>query len=396
MQTAIRQVAGALCIAVAAAFPAEAADFRLTGFFSVDADARTRSGRENDSDPNRLSGSTNLGVTARWRTPTSQIILSPGVRLTGRTIDDLDGTDTDVNFRFSGSLVDSQPRLTTRANLQVVPQFRSARRFDELFIPFDPEDPDAPPEEGVTTVVSRDVDPLEININGDVAFSYRADPRNSFTLRPFFRVREYDENVDNLPATRTFGTSLGWNNQINERLSGGLSGAFQYFSSEDSGDDSQTFSIAGTFGNRLTSRHRLNGSLGVTVVNDDDGLEPRANGSLNFNYALARTSISTGGVLRVQQRDDGSIDNVARLRGAIRHQINSVSSVAAAASLEYALPIDNASDADEVTFRFSPTYSHRFAERWSLSAGYGFEIRNEGDTEIVNRVFIGLSRAITF
>lgn len=336
--------------------------------------------------------STSVGISLSARTQTTRWNLSTGATLNLATddYDDVFGDTVDqlILPRISGSVTHSQPRYSLFARLSADPQFVSSRRFDSLFP--DPEDPVAP-EEGFTRT---DVDALEILIRGSVGASFQLDQRNSLTATTSVRVREYSDTTDELQPSQRVGVGLSWGHALDPRTSLSLGGDVAYFTSDRADrDDTVSGGVTAGASRRLTPRHTLGLSLGVSASDDGDDLRVSPTGAANLSYSGVDYSYSIGFRQSVDQNDAGSVEARSALSAGASYRINSVSSAGIGASLAFGNPLFG-DDGDRVGFSIGPRYSLALAESWSLTLGYGFSIDrdNNGDVSGSNRVFLRLGR----
>lgn len=381
----------ALLIACAAALvpasAARAADWRITGTFSQGFAGNVPFG---DDAENAVSASTSLGVTATVRTPTTALSISPSLGFSVSS--DQDSGDA---IRFTPSLRSSlqhvAPRLSANAALSVVPQFRSARTFD-LVLDFDPDT-------GLLDVVpeARDVDPLQITINASAGVSYALGPRDSVNLGLSAQVVEYTETVDGLPATRSYGGTVGWSRQLTGRTSAGINGGIRRFETDsDTGSDRMSYSLTPNVSHALTPRHRASAGLGLTYVDGDDSTLG-VNGSASLAYRAGDTGVTLALTQSLQQSDTGQVDNVTRLSLTASRRFTPRWSGAFSTSVSNASPIGSGGGRDRQTFTLGPSVAYNLTQNWALRGSYGLLTeRIDGDNRGDNRFSLQLSRSFDF
>ena len=347
---------------------------------------------DNDED-NALRSTTDIGVNWQGNYTRTDASLSVGVRLTGDTDND-DGTFfNDPNPRVAGRIDYRGRRLSTFATLSVVPQFRSDRQFE--FVDIEDE------ETGAIVDVERranEEDALQLNINARAGGSLQLDPRNSLSLSAFSRFREYPDGSETLNATRTVGATVGWNNALDSRTSGGVSFTTRLFTSDaEDADDTVSNSLSLNASRRFTPRHNANASIGLSAVDGDVG-DVNVVGGVGFSYrARSDLSFRTGLDQDVAQDDNGEVRLVTRLNGSASWTVNSVSSVSFGSRLSFDTPVGGSEDDNDVNFALSAQYSLRLTEAWRLALSYGLALESSQDSvaddiEATNRFQIRLSR----
>lgn len=364
-----------------------AADWSVSGSFSQRVGART------DSDGEELTAGTRLGLRIIGEDKRSDWTFDPGVRLSLRAGEGGGSTESDaVNITPSGAFgyAYAGPRLGLNASFSVLPEFRSARTFDEAFL--------VDPDTGLVDrrVIVGQADPLEITITSRLGGTLRVDDLNTLGANFFVRVVEYDEETPTLSATRSVGGGLSWSRALSPLTQLSLSTNARTLQSDSaSSSDADTYSTSLGLSQRFSARH--NGSLsgGLTLVDGGGGLEPRFSGGANFSYALKSTTFSAAAQQAVDQNDDGQVQSVAQLRGSISHKFDDLTTLSLGAGLSFANPVfDTASDEEETTLSLRAGLTRSVSQNWRMQLGYTLSgSRQTGDDEIVNSVSLSLSRS---
>lgn len=349
---------------------------------------------DDEDGSNVPASSTSLGVTFSNQTPTTLFSISPGVVFTLADRADSDQDNFSVNPRLSASLAHNTPRLSLTGSISAVPQFRSDRQFDSVFV----QDPNTGNVETVTETTN--VDPLEIVSSGNLGLGYRLDTRNTLNTGIFFRRVDFSGDSGSLEPSTTIGGNVGLSRAIDTRTSGSMTLTYRRFMSEDEEQsDSDSFTASLGASRELTTR--LNGGidLGVTVVNDEDGLDAGFSGGVRARYRFNETFSGTFNLRQVvDQNDDGLVETVTAANGGLDYRFNERSSFGFSAGYSRSEPLASDGDASaNDTVTLGARYSYRLTQDWGMNFSYGLRASNdEGDTQFSNRFLVGFSRNFDF
>lgn len=379
--TTIRLLIAAMALVGSAA---SAFDLSTTGFltqgFSV--------GTDDDGASRSLRSTTDVGIGLEGRSGRFDFTFTPGATLTARAESD-DSDDIRVTPRFSGDFVYRAPRFRVSGRASAITSFRETRDFDTLFT----TDPDTGAVE--TVGVARDVDPLQLTLNGNLGGEVFLTPRSSAVGNVFVRYIDFDETTDTLQPSRTLGANTGLRLGLTPRTTGTVDLDFRDFTSDRvGGSEGTNWSL--TTGARvlMTPRHIVNFAGGLSVT-DTDETTLGFTGNAGLQYQINETRFSLGAASSVAQNDVGEVVNTLRISSLLSHAINARHSVSLGGSLSSEAPIDDGSLGDEITFRLSPRYELALTPLVSLTASYGLEVdRTRGaadEVAIDHQVLLRLS-----
>jgi hypothetical protein len=373
----------------ASAGPVLASGWSANGFFRQQFGLTLESGGDNDDLP---ASTTSLGVTIANQTPTTLFSISPGVVLT--IADRSDNQDTfRVNPSLGAQFTHNAPRLSLSGSASVIPQFRSDRQFDSVFV----EDPDTGQTLPATEI--RNVDPLEIVSSGRLGANYQLTPRSSLNTSIFFRRIDYSGERGTLEPSTTVGASAGVSRTLDSRTSGSVSVTARRFMSEDE-DQGDSNSVSLSVGASRQLSPRLNGrvSLGVTGVDDDDGFDTGFTGGVSGQYRFGDATVTAGLRQSVDQNDDGVVESITAANAGVSYRVNERSSLGFSAGYSRSEPFaaDNATSTDALTL--GARYGFRLTANWATSLSYGLraESDNGDDADVSHRFSVSFSRNFDF
>jgi hypothetical protein len=380
-------VTAALAVCVAAG-PGAAADWSVSGAFSERVQVDPAGG-----DAASLDSTTSLSLVIQAETPTTSLLLAPGVSATLSTERNNDfETFNAVNPRLNSQFSHRSLRWTLGGFASVVPRQTNAIGFDE--VDADSDIVDLPDDE-----ISRE-NTIQITANAGVTVGYALDPRNSLSAGLTARAREFADEGENLTPTRSVGTNFSWSRTLDSRTSGSLGFGYNRFMS-DGGIDSDSFSFTLGGGREVTPRLSLNGSAGFSLTQSDDGGSPDIGftGGFGANWALRDdTTFSFGASQFVDQDAFGEVSNRTSVRASLGHDINSVSGVSLAARFSSVNPLldfggSDESSSDDGSASISTSYRLGLTEDWSMQVGYSVRV-DLSDDDLSNRVFFQISRGL--
>ena len=388
-------VAPALCATMLAVPVAVWADVSVRGFFSQRFDAELGpdgSGDDSDNDQS-VSSVTDLGAVISASTPRTRFTFAPGLRGFLTTRDD---EDPSLLPRFNAAVARSGPRHSVTADFSFLPDFVSATDFTE------------------TGTTERDVIQFDVRASGGL--TYQVDARNSVSADLFARLREFDEDTDDLTPNTSFGGGLRWSRQLDRRNAANLSLRYTQFvpledSDGDTSDRSQTFSLTAGLDRTVRPDFDIGFSAGLSVVDrlgstDDDEEDPSIGfvGSLTARYdATDDTALTFGLRQSVEADSQGNPQNRTSLDLGVTNTINDRHriglSLRASSEADIFDSDDGGGDDDDEDYRveISPFYSVSITRDWSARVGYALRLSDDDDGPAVNnRLFFSISRNFDF
>lgn len=360
------------------AHPVGAADVNVSGFFSQRLDASLDNGDGFDGSEG-FGAVTNLGFTISSRTPVSQLVLSPGVRLGVTSDEDFDPSQ--ITPRFQGSYSFTGDQTTVQITAAAIPELT---RFSDF------EDGDFTEENALqlTTTVG-------VNVNRTF------DPQNSGRIGFNFRGRNFLDGGDDLPTTRSYQASAGWRRALDPVTGASLNLRAQRFDSDDN-TDRMTYSTTLGFDRRLTPSMAFSGDAGVSLSDQTAGDGSSERQATFTGSAFLSGDVPNGGYRigvrqAVEQNVDGDLEDVTSIIAQFNRQLTRDVSFSLGSRLGFQQGLFLGSNDLDVSASLSPSLSIALAENWRGQVGYSLRARDrdDGDSTVSHAVFIQVSRALS-
>lgn len=380
-------LAGAFFLVCASA--AQAVDWSLSGFFSQRVSAAFEEDDAGSDDTETVRSSTDFGARVGARTKRTTWLFAPGVR---GVLSSADDEDPELLPRFNGSVTHISPRSRLTGSVGVVPQFTDEARFED------------------TGVTERNA--IEVLASASLGFAYEVDRRNALNIGANASARTYAQNGEGLDETRDVGVNAGWRVSLTPRTSASISSGARFFTSDgDAANDGYTFNVVAGLDHQINPRWTANASLGPSVsVAERRVAQPGGGsrveretdfgvvGSAGVSYATPRTNVSASIDQRVDQNEDGTIENVFGVGAGVSHRLTSQASVSLNSALSVESPLFGGEESRQV-FSLSPRFSIGLTDDWSLGAGYTFRAEaaeNDDGIDVSNFIFLQVSRGLDF
>jgi hypothetical protein len=360
----------------------------VSGFFRQQFGLTLGSGGDNDDLP---ASNTSLGLTVETQTQTTLFSISPGVVLT--VADRTDDSTFSANPSLAARIVHTAPRLSLTASASVVPQFRSDRQFDAVFV----EDPDT--DETRIATEARNVNPLEIVSSGNLGAGYQLTPRSSLNTSVFFRRIDYSGERGTLEPSSTIGASAGVTQSLDSRTDGSISVTGRRFMSDDEDEgDRNSFTLSVGASRQFSQRVNTGVDLGVTGVDDDDGIDVGFVGGIRGRYRFSDATVSAGLRQAVEQNDDGVVESVTAANTGVDYRVNERSSLGLSAGYSRSEPFSDASSGSTDTLTLGARYSINLTSDWGMTFSYGLRAKSDDreDTDVSHRFLLRISRNFDF
>ena len=235
---------------------------------------------------------------------------------------------------------------------------------------------------GVTNLNATRVD-----AGGSVGVNWQATKRDALSLTASAQFVDFSRTVGTLRPSQTFGISGGWTRQATETTTYSFTTTFRHFDSDGAGGrTSRTASARFGIQHQRTSRHRLGGTAGFSVVSTD-----RDNGSSStrigfvgggaFGYTIDEFNASLNLNQSIQPSSDGDLNAFTALSGSLGYRISALQSLNF--GVRYTRRSDISGGGDVLQFlSFGPSYSYSLSPDSSLSLGYQFRLRDDETNDL--------------
>lgn len=358
--------------------PAGAADVSISGFFSQRLGASLENG-DGSNGSEGFDAATNLGFTIVSRTPVSQLVLSPGVRL---------GLSSDENFdpsqitpRFEGSYSFTGDQTTVQITASAVPELTRFSDFEEGdFV-----------EQNALLLTTR------VGLNVNRTFN----PQNSGRLGFNFRARDFLDGGDNLTETRSYQVSTGWRRGLDPITGSSINLSVQRFESDDN-TDRMTYSPTLGFDRQLTPSLSFDSNVGVSLTDRTSGDGSSEQQTTFTGSAFVTGDLPNGGYRigvrqAVEQNIDGELDDTTSIVAQFNQQLTNDISFSMGSRLALQQGLFLGSNDLDLSASLSPSLSIALAENWRGQVGYVLRARDRdsGDRTVSHAVFFQISRALS-
>lgn len=248
-----------------------------------------------------------------------------------------------------------------------------------------------------------DLNATQITGLQELGMLWRLDPRNALSLGLSSRTITFDEDLDALSPTRTFGATAEWERAITETstLTFG-SGARLFASDNDSTTRSQTIDLSVSLSHERTPRHSVRLGGGVSMVRTTESVagvreqdfDIGITGNAGFDYRLSSLTAGFDFGQSVEPSNLGELQAFSRATGRVSYDVNDRESLSASASYTRRAPLSG--DGSTLnTFSIGPNYALALDRQTDLSFGYLFRMERDDDgTGLGHRVFLSLEHRL--
>ncbi|MEM0921596.1 MAG: hypothetical protein AAGI13_01020 [Pseudomonadota bacterium] len=250
---------------------------------------------------------------------------------------------------------------------------------------------------------NTDDETQQITVNYDAEIGFRVDKLNTLVLGVDGRVVDFLESADTLNPNRSIRLTAGSLHALSDVTSLRFTGAIRYFEADNNANTrSQTFSFGSALNHNRTSRHRLALNAGVTMVRRQTDANQEtfvgAVGGAGFNYRGNSYNAGLNLLQRVEPTAAGELQSFTRLVGSVGFRVAPQQRLSANLAVSRRARFDDDADADvaRTVVRFGPRYTFNLTPDTRVNLGYSFRYSTADESAIGHRVFLGISRRLTF